>query len=241
MSDNDMAQQLAAALDGHDVTNNDGDVVESDTTSEDSAPAEQTTEGDSAEVESTATNDSPAPKAEESEVESDLAQDESGKRYVPQERFDKIYGKAKATERELATLRQQLQSSNVLQNATSKPVKGQPVHNVDKADVLELKMTLPQFNPGSTDYSEDLDTLGFQILRANPGITPLQAGYQALDMAKKLAGKAQGVRDEARAVKSLQSDQGITSRVVSRQATKADPDKMSSRELESYMKQNGMW
>lgn len=238
MSDLDMAQQLAAALDGHDVTTEDGDVAESDTAVEESAPQEQTTEDESAEVESTATEEAPAPKAEDTEVESDLAQDESGKRYVPQERFDKIYGKAKATERELAALRQQLAGNSVLNQA--KPGKGQ-TPKVDKADVLELKMTLPQFNPGSTDYSEDLDTLGFQILRANPGITPLQAGYQALDMAKKLAGKEAVVRQEARTVKSLQSDQGITSRVVSRQATQENPDNMSASQLEAYMKKNGMW
>jgi hypothetical protein len=238
MSDNDMAQQLAAALDGHDVTSEDGDVVESDTTSEESAPAEQTTEDESAEVESTATNDVPAPKAEEAEVESDLAQDESGKRYVPQERFDKIYGKQKATERELEALRQQLASNSVLNQA--KTGKGQTT-KIDKADILELKMTLPQFNPGSSEYDEDLDTLGLQIHRANPGISPLQAGYLAIETAKKIAGKVNGVKQEARAVKSLQSDQGITSRVVSRQATKEDPDKMSASELETYMKRNGMW
>ena len=240
MSDNDMAQQLAAALEGHEVTDNDGSVVETDTTNEESAPVEKTTEDESAEVESTATTEETAPKAGTDEVESDLAQDESGKRYVPQERFDNIYGKQKATERELAALRQQLAGSSVLNQVAGKPGKGQ-APQVNKADLLELKMELPQFNPGSADYSEELDTLGLQIHRANPGLTPLQAGYMAIDMAKKLAGKVQGVKDEARTVKSLQSDQGITSRVVSRQATKEDPDKMSASELETYMKRNGMW
>jgi hypothetical protein len=239
MSDLDMAQQLAAALNGHAVTSEDGDVAESDTANEESAPVEQTTEDDSAEVESTATDETTAPKAEESEVESDLAQDESGKRYVPQERFDKIYGKAKATERELAALRQQVAGNSVLNQV--KPGKGQPVQKIDKADILELKMALPQFNSGSTEYDEDLDTLGLQILRANPGITPLQAGHLAIDTAKRLAGKANVVRDEARAVKSLQSDQGITSRVVSRTSTEPDVNKMSASQMESYMKSKGMW
>jgi len=241
MSDLDMAQQLAAALEGHEVTDNDGSVVESDTTNEESAPVEQTTEDESAEVESTATTEETAPKAGTDEVESDLAQDESGKRYVPQERFDKIYGKQKATERELAALRQQLAGSSVLNQVAGKPGKGQAEPQITKADLLELKMELPQFNPGSADYSEELDTLGLQIHRANPGLTPLQAGYMAIDMAKKLAGKVSGIQNEARTVKSLQSDQGITSRVVSRQATKEDPDKMSASELETYMKRNGMW
>lgn len=235
----DMAQQLAAALDGHDVTDNDGSVAESETVYEETAPQEETTEDESAEVESTATEETIAPKAEEPEVESDLAQDESGKRYVPQERFDKIYGKAKATERELAALRQQLQANSVLNQA--KPGKGQVVPKVDKADILELKMALPQFNSGSPEYDEDLDTLGLQILRANPGITPLQAGHLAIDTAKRLANKANGVREEARAVKSLQSDQGITSRVISRTATEPDVSKMSASQMESYMKSRGMW
>lgn len=239
MSDLDMSQQLAAALNGHEVTSEDGDVEESETPNEESAPVEQTTEDESAEVESTATEETTAPKAEESEAESDLAQDESGKRYVPQERFDKIYGKAKATERELAALRQQLQSSSVLNQAKSG--KGQPVQKIDKADILELKMALPQFNSGSTEYDEDLDTLGLQILRANPGITPLQAGHLAIETAKRLASKVNGVRDEARAVKSLQSDQGITNRVVSRTSTEPDVNKMSSSEMEAYLKSKGMW
>lgn len=242
MSDVDMAQQLAAALDGHDVTDNDGNIDERETSIEESAPQEQTPVEESAEVESTEETNVEEPKSETEESETDLAQDESGKRYVPEKRFKEIYGKAKATERELQALRAQMASSNsVLQQASGKPNSKNLAPKVDKADVLELKMTLPQFNPGHADYSEDLDTLGFQILRANPGMTPLQAGYQALQMAKNLASKASGIKEEARTVKALQSDQGITSRVVSRQATKVDVDNMSASELEAYMKQNGMW
>lgn len=242
MSDVDMAQQLAAALDGHDVTDNDGNVDERETSIEDSAPQDQTPDEGSAEVESTEETKVEEPKSETEESETDLAQDETGKRYVPEKRFKEIYGKAKATERELQALRAQLASSNsILQQATGKPNSKNLAPKVDKADVLELKMTLPQFNPASADYSEDLDTLGFQILRANPGMTPLQAGYQALEMAKKIAGKVAGVKEEARTVKAQQSDQGLTNRVTSRQATQVNPDNMSAKEMETYLKQNGMW
>lgn len=242
MSDVDMAQQLAAALNGHEVTNDEGNIDERETSIEESAPQEQTPEGGSATAESAEETNVEESKSETEESETDLAQDESGKRYVPEKRFKEIYGKAKATERELQALRAQLaQGNSVLQQAASKPNSKQSAPKVDKADVLELKMTLPQFNPASQEYSEDLDTLGFQILRANPGMTPLQAGYQALEMAKKIAGKVAGVKEEARTVKSLQSDQGITNRVTSRQATQANPDNMSASELEAYMKQNGMW
>ncbi len=242
MSDLDMAEQLAAALNGHDVTNEDGGVVEGETTTEESAPDEQTPVEDTTTAESAEEPVEEEPKPSEIDSEKDLAVDDSGKRYVPEKRFKEIYGKAKATERELAALRAQFASGNsVLQQAAGKPNSKQSAPQVDKADVLELKMTLPQFNPASSDYSEDLDTLGFQILRANPGMTPLQAGYQALEMAKRIAGKESVARTEARTVKALQSDQGITNRVVSRQATQVNPDNMSAKELESYMKQNGMW
>jgi hypothetical protein len=242
MSDADMAQQLAAALNGHEVTNDEGNVDERETSIEESAPQEQTPVEESATAESADETDVEVPKAETEESETDLAQDESGKRYVPEKRFKEIYGKAKATERELQALRAQLaQGNSVLQQAVGKPNSKNLAPKVDKADLLELKMTLPQFNPGSADYSEDLDTLGFQILRANPGMTPLQAGYQALEMAKKIASKVTGVKEEARTVKALQSDQGITNRVTSRQASQVNPDNMSAKELEAYMKQNGMW
>lgn len=242
MSDQDMAQQLAAALNGHEVTDEEGGVAEGETATVESAPEEKTPEDDSAEVQSTVDEPVEEAKADTDESESDLAQDESGKRYVPEKRFKEVYGKQKATERELQALRAQMASGNsVLQQAAGKPNSKNPAPKVDKADVLELKMTLPQFNPGSTDYSEDLDTLGFQILRANPGMTPLQAGYQALEMAKKLAGGVAGAKSEARTVKALQSDQGITNRVVSRQAAKPNVDNMSADEMEAYLKQNGMW
>lgn len=242
MSDVDMAQQLAAALNGHEVTDGDGNVDERETSIEESAPQDQTPVEESAEVESTEETKVEEPKTDTEESETDLAQDETGKRYVPEKRFKEIYGKQKATERELQALKAQLaQGNSVLQTASSKPGSKQSAPKVDKADVLELKMTLPQFNPASQEYSEDLDTLGFQILRANPGMTPLQAGYQALEMAKKIASKVASVKEEARTVKSLQSDQGITNRVTSRQATQVNPDNMSAKELEAYMKQNGMW
>lgn len=242
MSDQDMAEQLAAALEGHEVTNEDGDIVEGETTNEESAPVDKTPEDDSATAESAEETEDEEAKTSDEESETDLAQDESGKRYVPEKRFKEIYGKAKATERELAALRSQMASGNsVLQQTSGKSKSKESAPKVDKADVLELKMTLPQFNPGNADYSEDLDTLGFQILRANPGMTPLQAGYQALEMAKKLAGKEAGIKSEARTVKAQQSDQGITNRVVSRKATKPNVGNMSAKEMETYMKQNGMW
>ena len=237
----DMGQQLAAALSGHEVTNEDGNLVETATTIEESAPQEKTTDEESATVETTASEEPTESKPESDEAVSDLAEDESGRRYVPEKRFKEIYGKQKEAERELQALREQLaRGSQILQGTSTKKSKeSTPI--VDKADVLELKMTLPQFNPASPDYSQDLDNLGYQILRANPGMTPLEAGYRAIETAKNLAKTMVKSQAEARNVKVSQSDQGITTRVTSRIASEPNIDDMSADEMESYLKSKGLW
>ncbi len=234
-----MADQLAAALDGHQVTDEEGKVEESETPDLESAPENQTTEDESAPVETPPVQEEEASKASEPEDGEPLAEDESGKKYVPEKRFNQVYGKMKDYERQLEEQEAQKAKGEALlqqkPKSESKPVK------VDKADILELKMTLPQFDPNKEEYSPELDKLGFNILRANPGMTPLEAGHEALKLAKQLAKKEALVREEARSVKSQQSDSGLTTRVVSRGQTQIDPNSMTEQELEAYMKQNGMW
>jgi hypothetical protein len=169
----------------------------------------------------------------------ELAEDEAGKRYVPEKRFDKVYGKLKQTERELQALKSQSAQPRV-----GLPSAQQPNNPIDKTSALETELlfsTMPQFNPESDEYSEELDSLGAELYKANPGITKVEAARRALLTAKKLAGKVAEVKQEARTVKSLQSDQGITNRVISREAGAVDPGKMSLDELEAHLRKTGQW
>lgn len=242
MSDDDMAQQLAAALDGYSVTDDEGNVSETDTDQLDSAPVEQTTDDESATGENPPETESQYANADDEVDGEQLAEDDSGKKYVPLDRFNQVYGKFKQTERELQEQREALEKGKALleQTSTGKPKK-QPEVKVDKADLLELKMTLPQFNPDSDKYDQNLDQLGFDILRANPGITPLEAGKAALERAKKITEKYAGVVNEARTVKAQQSDTGITSRRVSTGKQTVNPDNMSLEDMESYLRESGNW
>lgn len=235
-------EDLAEALNGREVTDENGEIAE-ETATEVATPEEQTP------VEETATPEKAIePEETHSDDSQELAEDDSGKRYVPEDRFKKVYGKAKALEREIAQLKKQ-QAPAKAASQIDPELAAIAAPKVDKADLIELKMTLPQFdprpdedgNPTNPDYSPELDQLGFEILKANPGITPLRAAQKALKIAKNIAKQEIGIRQEARAEKSFQSDQGITTRVVSRSASKPDIDNMSDKELEAYLRSTGQW
>lgn len=238
---NDAFQEMMQALNGHSVTNEDGDVTETETVTEDHQLEQKTTEDETAPVETTPEPEAQAPEAESSDPESEFAEDESGKKYIPEERFKKVYGKMKELERQVTEREQQALQGQQILNQVKQSKGKQPTVSIDKADVLELKLMLPQFNPVSPEYSPELDNLGFQILRANPGITPLEAGKQAIEIAKKFARGQSQAQSEARSVKSQQADNGMTSRVISRKTTQPDLGKMSDRELEKYLKETGNW
>lgn len=226
--------QLAAELNDHEITDENGQINEEveTTTEEISNPESEQSEESNKEVEQ-----------ETVETDHQAVEDESGKRYVPEDRFKKIYAERKALEREIESLRK---SNNNVPQPTSLP-KGVKVP--DKADILELKMALPQFDPrpdeyGSPtnpDYSPELDKLAGDIYKGNPGITPLKAAQQAVSIARELSKSSAVAKSEARIVKSLQSDRGITgSNSVNRQP-EVDTNKMSDRELEAYLKKTGQW
>lgn len=240
----DNAQQLAAELDGHQITDDDGQVrQEGDATlrGEPAAPEPETTVEEPARSEKTAAPETPAPRPMDLEDENELAEDDAGKRYVPESRFKDVYGKMKALERELKSKPQQ-QAPVVPAPPPLTP--GSTPTRPDKADQLEVELlygTLPQFNPSSEDYSEELDRMGYEIYVANPGITRLEAGRRALDRVKKLGVQEASVKAVARSVKAQQSDQGITSRVLNREGQAPDPDKMSLDEKEKWLRDNGYW
>lgn len=245
---------MAAALNGHQITDENGEATqeEQETSSEESAATEtQTTEQQTAMAEKPVETEAEAIPAEAEESESELAEDATGKRYVPEKRFKEVYGKAKAEERarleeqkkrealEVALL--QIQTGQV--NPTM-PVQPNVASQVDRTTSLEvelLKGKLPQFDPESPNYSEALDKLGAKIFAANPGITRLDAAKEAMKMANELTSQVANVKAEARLIKSIQSDQGITNRATRVTSTTPDIDKMDDKQLESYLKANGMW
>lgn len=233
---------LAAALDGHQITDEQGQMQdETDTSMENTAaPEAQTTAEEAPTAEKPAETPQPAPKAEEGGTETELGVDETGKRYIPEKRFKDVYGKMKELERELETSKKSAQ----VQQTTQPDIKPTPTLPVDKTEALEveiLKGKLPQFDPESESYDADLDQLGAEILRANPGITKIEAARKAISYQKKLVKEMAQVTAEARTVKAIQSDQGITGHVAARSSSQPDFSSMSDVEMEKYLKETGQW
>ena len=233
---------LAAALNDHDVTDNQGQVAGETTPVETTATQEQTTVKEDATAEKSAeTAESVPTDTKESENEPEMvetASDETGKRYVPESRFKEVYAKWKAAQRESST-------PEVIKPIA--PVQARPVDKTDALEVELLRSTLPQFNPESDTYSREIDELGFSLYEGskdNSGkylITRLEAGRKALDMAKKITSKIADVKLEAKSVKAQQSDQGITNRVLNREGAQLDPNKMTLEEKEEWLKANDLW
>lgn len=236
MDDNANAfSEMAAALNDHEITDQDGQVAE-ETANEDMAPQETNTVEETATAEKSAESTEEELKDSEVETETQLAEDETGKRYVPEGRFKDVYGKYKATQRELDSFKRQ---------ATAQPIMQPTPETSDKAAQLEtelLYVTLPQFDPNSDQHDPDLDDLAVSIYQANPGITKIEAGRRAIAKAKALTKDQVKIVAEARTVKTQQSDQGITSRVSNRPAENAEPGAGASlEEMEAYLRKTGEW
>lgn len=239
---NDQSNDLAAALDNHEITDDQGQIRGEETPNENSATLEKTTDQVGATAEKSAESETTTPvEGKETENEPEMvetASDETGKRYVPESRFKEIYAKWKTAEREKA------QKPNYV--PTPSPIQ-QPLNKTEALETELLRSTLPQFNPESPDYSREVDELGFSLYegskdrQGNYTITRLDAGRKALQMAKKITSKLADVKIEARTVKAQQSDQGITNRVLNRDETKNDPMTMSIEEKEKWLKDNGYW
>ncbi len=237
-NDQSAFSQMAAALNDHEVTDQEGQPAD-DTAIEETATQETNTDDETASAEKPAESTTEEPKAEEVESETQLAEDESGKRYVPEGRFKKVYGELKAKEREIDALKSQSTASQPTQQPT------QP-QTPDKSSQLEtelLYVSLPQFNPTSDQFDEVLDQTAVDIFLANPGITKLEAGRRAIARAKALTKDQVKIISEARSVKSQQSDQGITSRVSNRPSEKDQIPGADAtlEEMEAYLKKTGEW
>ena len=238
--------ELTAVLGGHDVTDEDGKVEE--TTSEESTATSEEKQPEYTDTntsEKTEESSEPETHSEEEETEPNSVEDEKGHRYIPEKRFSKVYGEKKALERRLKELEAQ-QLLNQSQAIKPSGVDSQQTsQGVDKTDLIEielLKGKLPQFDPESDQYSPELDELGFNILKANPNITRVEAAKKAIGYAKKFAGDMARVKEEARTIKTVQSDQGITNRVINRQSSNDMPGEDASPEaMEAWLKANGKW
>lgn len=232
--------EMAAALNGHQVTDEHGQ-IEEETSFENTAAQEENTDLQTAIPEKGAETEESTP-VETDEPEIELAGvDESGKRYVPESRFKEVYAKAKELERELEKSRSS-KSTAPLQDAIS--TSTQPLQAPDRTEALEvelLKTTLPQFDQNSTEYSKELDELGGEIYRANPGITRIEAAKRAIKTAEKLSKTTAALKAEARQIKTIQADQGITSRVEKRADNTPDINSMDDKQLEAYLKSIGQW
>jgi len=236
------AQMLQKALDGHQATDDTGAISENEYFEEESAPQEQTTDTDTESSEKSAETLESAPKAEEDDSENELAEDESGKRYVPQSRFDKMYGKQKALERELEAFKKQaLQSETTDVNAMFPVPQVQTQSQPNDFESEYFFDKYPQFNPESTEYSQALDHIGWTIAQAKPNLSKLAIAKEALKVSKELTANQAEVVAQSRQVKQSQSDQGVTSRVTSRIKAEPDINKMSLDEQEAYLKSTGQW
>ena len=230
--------EMAAALNDHQVTDDEGKVAE-ETAIEETATQEINTDDESASAVKPAEPEITEPKADDEGTETQLAEDESGKRYVPEGRFKKVYGEKKALEREIESLKNQ---SQVIK-PTNQPT--QQV-NLDKSSQLETELlyaTLPQFDPNSDQHDAELDDLAVAIYQANPGITKIEAARRAIAKAKALTKDQVKIVAEARSVKTQQSDQGITSRVSNRPSTDSGVPgaDASLEEMEAYLRKTGEW
>lgn len=239
---NDQMLDLADALGGmnHTITDENGQLAE--ITATDEIPSEEQTT--ITETEPDEQSPDTQQEQETAETNPEVAEDEDGKKYVPEGRFKEVYAQKKELEREL----QKFKSTQ-----TTRTESPMTTISGDRATMLEtelLHQTLPQFNPNSPDYSEVLDEMGAEIYQASfrfdsntqsilPTITKLEAARRALDRVKKLGVSQDKVRQEVRVVKSQQADSGFTA--ASKKVAEKNPDDMTLEEKEAYLKKTGQW
>jgi hypothetical protein len=245
-------QDLAAQFNNHQITDETGELTDETTSVEDTAALEENTDDDSASAEKPAETEQSDSTSESTDSEKELAEDDSGKRYVPEARFKEVYAKLKAKERESQKGTQTDPLKDLTRPLQVPNLNTQDVDTTASLELELLKTTLPQFDNNSSDYSPELDQLGATIYKAEgrtdakgnfkPGITKIEAARRAIAQAKRFTQDQIAIATEARQVKSSQADQGITNRVVSRNQTGTpDPDKMTLEEKEAWLKSNGQW
>jgi len=234
------SSDLAAALNGHYITDQEGQIAE-ETADQESAIDETNTEEEAAPAEKPIEEEEASTQDVDESDETNIAVDDSGKKYIPEKRFKKTYAELKQKERDIEALKQLItQTQPVGQDVKPTNTKASSVSDIER---LELKMVLkeyPQFDPKSEEYSQDLDVLAGNLRKAND-LTIIEAAEEAINTAKRFTSDQIKVAREARTVKAQQSDQGITSRVVSREVQSDNFETMTLEQKEQYLKKKGMW
>lgn len=227
-----IADDLVASLNGHQITDDEGEMVEN-TTDQDTTSDEINAEDLTEEELPTAELSNEVSQPHEDEEESELAVDDSGRRYVPEKRFKDVYRKWKEAERS------KTQAPTVNEEPEFSPNNLQ----VDKMERMEnefLFTRYPQFDPASSSYSPVLDKIAGDVYSASGGrMTKLEAARVAISRAKELADSEGAVKAGVRQVKMSQQE-SLSTRSGAR-ATVVDPDKMSLSDMESYLKNTGNW
>lgn len=250
--DNQNMDDLAAALNNHSITDDEGNVSENeDNFEEESATYETTpTEEFEAEPETGTEDEVESTQDDTEESESDLAEDDSGRRYVPEDRFKQVYGKMKATERELEAIRQLKAQSNLDVEKSDQPrqrSKGdtsQTDELLARQRKLEFKTIIkeyPQFDVNSPDYNPALDEMAGDFVKADPSLSLIDAAEKAVARAQAIQRQSEAVRSNNRVVKVQQAEGGIARPSVSRGEQQINPDNMTEAQLEAYLKQTGNW
>lgn len=232
---NDNLQNLEAALNKQ-ITDDEGQLEQEETTSvEEPATQEEKQMDDSTQEVNPAEEEVQEPKPETESDETQLVEDEDGKKYIPEKRFKEIYAKAKENERKVRELEKAI-AAQIRQPA-------QEAVPQSKADALEVELLFskyPQFDPTHADYDQDVDDLAADLYVAGKARTKIEAAKMALEKVKVLSSKSLSIKDEARTIKKMMAE-SVTSKGGVRTEPQPDVDKMSVAELETYMKAKGEW
>lgn len=238
------------AFNDRQITDEDGNVVETEEGTSESEPSTdeaeveaETSEDESTQGENPDDEEESESQPDEAEIEEQPVEEESGKRTVPIDRFKSVYGKQKAAEREAEALKRELESLKS-KNRLGDP-EPQPVYNPNEALERELLFDkYPQFDPSNEEkYSDLLDQMGAEIYSAAGGtITKLEAARRALARQAEIAKQVGALKAENTTAKKQVADSGVsTSASRGSRITEPNFDAMSDKEMEAYMRANGIW
>lgn len=240
---------LAAALNNHQVTDENGEITDEGTfvseSAADEASTAETYEDESTGVEKPTESIEEDTQFSEEDEGTEHVEDESGKRYIPANRFNKVYGELKARERELESLKRPQQQAPQATSTGETPL-GTGLNPVAALEVEMLMEKYPQFDRNSSEYSRTLDEMGAEIFNNNvvdgkPTITRLEAARRAITRARELTQTTVAKKAEVKALKRATADTGLASRASRGSDAPINIDDMSLEEKEAYLKRTGNW
>lgn len=243
MSVEDNMRDLAAAFDNHQITDDEGQIAEDETSFQDSALDEGNAEEEVTQGENPTEPEESETNTEDDGEDEEHVTDETGKAYVPKKAFDKNYAKRKEAERRAAELEAELSALR-----QQKPSSKRPTPIADKSEALENELLftkMPEFDPYSDKYNPTLDEQAAFVYnsyrddKGRPTITKLQAAREAKRIAEELTRPLASSKAEVRQVK-MQSE-GAFSQAAKKVDTTPKPEEMSLDDMEKYLKSQGAW